>query len=524
MSTPIAGANAPKRTSVVVAAEDRFGKAPTPNQELGTEYGFFDRMFYGFQDGMVFDYGDWEARDVEELMRRDYKARQIDNVLTLPIMSASRNITAGKGDTGEAEWLQNYWDLDPLNGGCKTSLDQVIALMTSAFAYKKAFFEKVWAQGTGDNAGKIVYDKLGWRPQSTCRIARDPVHGRFMGFQQEAYYTPASVVSGKVFPIFVKRQNAFVYIHGTRRDPLNGISDMEIPYWAWKTKQKIMFLWFQFLEGVALPRTIVQAQENAAKIAQDLAKLRNSGVLPVDVPDPTKTKIDTLDLSGKGAEQFMQAITFLDGCATNSVLAGFLDLTSNAASGSGPVGVHLAADASDFFLQSLESKSREIEQTVRRELFQPLVRYNFGKSAVVPQFNFEPLNAEDKTDAVTMLTDLMRSRDPALVPDEFIGMLASEVATYMGMDGAKVEAAFAKAASDAKAAAAAQQAQMATQMGQSVAGVAGAVGAATRMVKQGQTPTKATAAPNGPSGKPTPPVPPGSIANPLGGHVLPTTY
>ena len=85
------------------------------------------------------------------------------------------------------------------------------------------------------------------------------------------------------WPIRVPRKRAFVYVHGKRLDPLSGTSDLEIAYWCYKTKQKLMFLWFQFLEGVSLPRTIVKANDItvAQQVAGQVSRLKSSGVLPV---------------------------------------------------------------------------------------------------------------------------------------------------------------------------------------------------------------------------------------------------
>jgi hypothetical protein len=86
--------------------------------------------------------------------------------------------------------------------------------------------------------------------------------------------------------------------------------------------------------------------------------MKASGVLPVGVGGgPDSVSIDMLDTSGKGADQFLEAIRWLDQAATQSVLAGFLDLTASAANGTGSYA--LSNDASSFYLQMLESKARE---------------------------------------------------------------------------------------------------------------------------------------------------------------------
>lgn len=464
------------------------------DQEDGSAFGWFDRMFFGWSDNVVFDYADWEARDLEPFLRKDYKARQIQNVLQLPISSAEWTITPAKGDSGEYDWLQAKWDADPINGGCKTPLDHIIDQCTTAISYKRAYFEKVFKQ---DDDGKVFYDKIAWRPQTTCRLMRGPKNANFLGFEQEAFYVGPGISRG-IFPVKIPKERAFVYIHGQRTDPINGVSDMEVPYWCYKTKQKIMLLWFQFLERVALPGQIVFAQELgvAKQVASQMAGLRNSGVLPVARSGgPGSVEIQTIDNSGKGAEQFTTAISWLDGAAGDSVLAGFLNLTGTAAArgGVGGFGVGLSKDASDFFLQAREADSKEIALAIRKDVFAPIVRYNFGKKAMVPNFQFEPLNDEDKSNSIDLLKTMMAippgGTNP--VPSDFVAELGGQVAEYLGLDGDKITDAFQKAAVDAKEQAAKMSAQMASPVGQQVAGMAGAVGAAGKAVAQAKTPTQA---------------------------------
>jgi hypothetical protein len=481
---------------VAIRQEDGFN-LPALNQEDGTSYGWFDRWNVGTTpDGKYLtDYSDWEARDMHEMLKKDYKAKQIENVLTLPISSAEYSIEPAKGDTGEAEWLKAFWEADNLSGGCATSLDQILGLMTSAFYYRRAYFEKVFAKGTGQFEGKYIYSDVCWRPQTTCRLMRDPRNGRFMGFEQEPYYVGAGLVNGSKWPIQIPVNRAFVYTHGTRRDPLNGTSDMEVAYWAWKTKQKVLLLWFQFLQSVALPRVVVKSNDldTSKGVAREIARLKNSGVLPVSAPGgPDSVDITPMDISGKGSEQFKAVVDWLDQCATQSVLAGFLDLTSQAANGTGSYA--LSENASDFFLQSLETKTKEIADQTRQQLFAPLIYANFGRDAAVPYLHFEPLNDIDKSTAIDLLKTSMAAPPGGPVPTSFIAGLASQVAKYLGMDSEETRDAFKKsfdaAAAQAQAKALAESPGGGSPVGQAVAGVSGAVAAAKAAVDAGLQPKK----------------------------------
>lgn len=478
-----------KRAMTTDESIDGWGKPPPLNSELGSPFGYYDRLFYGWsEDGQVFDYGDWQARDFQRMLERDYKAQQIENVLSLPVLSAERQINAIDGDKGESDWLEGFWDADPFDGGCKTSLDQIIGSCTTAFTYRKAFMEKVFRIGY---EGKVVYDKVAFRPATTCRMKREAKNGIFTGFEQESYAPLPNEASG-VYPIQIPAKRAFVYLHNQRRDPMNGSSDLEITYWCYKTKQKLIFLWFQFLESVALPRTVVKANDVdvAKQIASKIAMMRGSAVIPVGTGGATESVgIDTLDSSGKGADQFMAAISWLDTAATDSILAGFLNLTGAAANGMrggyGGGSFALSRDASDYYLQFEEAKCREIERSIRRDLFAPLIRYNFGPKGHVPRLKFEPLNSEDKSNQIAMLTALMAAKGPLAVPDDFVAMLAQQTANYFGMNGTEVHDAFVKAGAAAAAQAAAASEAGAAPVGQAVATLTGATDTAASLVKAG---------------------------------------
>lgn len=466
---------------------------PRLGVEDGTSFGWNDRWQVGTTpDGKYLtDYADWEARDLYDMIARDYKAKQIENALSLPIMSAEYQIVAVDGDSGEADWLQAFWAADPLQGGCRTSLDQIIGLCTSAFYYKRAYFEKVFVPGSGEFDGQITYGDVAFRPQTTCRLMREPINGRFAGFEQEGYYVGPEIARTDKWPIQIKANRAFVFTHGTRKDPLNGVSDMEVAFWAYKTKQKILLLWFQFLQAVALPRTIVKSQDEgtARQVAREVARLKSSGVLPVAVPGgPDSVSIDILDVSGKGHEQFKEVIQWLDNAATQSILAGFLDLTSTANTGTGSYA--LSNNLSDFFLQSLEAKTRELEDQIRQLLFAPLIFANFGKDAKVPRLQFEPLNDIDKESAITLLQTAMAAPPGGPVPTSFIAGLAEQVSNYLGLDGDQMKSdfkdSFDAAAAQAKAEAAATMAPGAgSPVGQGVAALAGATKAAQQAVAAG---------------------------------------
>lgn len=474
--------------------EDGFN-LPRLGVEEGSSFGYFDQWYGRTNDGKgVVDYADWEARDMHEMLEKDYKGKQIESALSLPVISANWSIEPEGHGNEEANWLKEFWNTDALSGGCNTSLDQIIAMCTSAFYYKRAYFEKVYVKGTGQFKGDVVYGDVAWRPQTTCRMVRDPKTGRPMGFEQDAMFYGPEIRRNEMWPIRVEPKRAFIYTHGTHRDPMNGKSDMEVAFWAWKTKQKILLLWFQFLEGVSLPKTIVKSDDlnTAQNVAKEISRMKSSGVLPVSTPGGSDSVgIEPMDLSGKGSEQFKEAISWLDQAATQSVLAGFLDLTSSDKSGGSYA---LSDDASSFFLQALGAKVKEMSDQTRRQLFAPIVRNKFGSGAKVPHLKFEPLNDIDKDLATQLLQSAMALPPKNSVPNSYISGLAGQVAGYLGLDEEQIREDF-RASFDA-AAAQAQAESISTSggdtsVGQEVAGVAGATKAAQDALNAGLNPGKA---------------------------------
>lgn len=473
-------------------AVDTFAYPPDLNQSLGSEFGWADQMFMGLRDGLLFDYSDWVARDMQAMLQKDYKAQQLEKALSYPYLSATREIKPAKGDKGEAELCKAFFGADHESGGMLTPLDTIVDRMTTALTYKKYFAEKVWTPGTGQFENKIVYADIQHRSQTTCRALRDPKSGALAGFEQEQYFLGAFQSQNQKSIERIKMQNALIHVHGTRLDPINGTSDLEIAYWCWKTKQKIMLLWFQFMENVALPRTIVRSTDinTSVAIAKQVAGLKGSGVLPmVSQTADARNIVDitALDVSGKGSEEFRTAIQFLDNAASDSVMASFLNLvgsTANAGQAGGSLA--LSKDASDYFLQHEEYGAKEQERTVREQILAPFCRWNFGPGFHTPHYKYEPLNDIDKTTAVSLFEALLQDRPNAATPDEFVSMLAEDVANYIGLDGKKVAAAFDQAAKEAKDLAAKQMAM--TAQTSTVAGMAGAASAATKMVKQAKAP------------------------------------
>lgn len=436
------------------------------NKEEGTAFDQQSILFSAFDDGAIFDYDYGRVNDINHMLDRDGKARTLEAALTLPIRSAPHAIRRGPARQEVADAISEVLYNPANNGGMTTPLNQVIAQSLGAISHRKAFFEKVLTERNG----RIVYDKLAWRPPQTCSIKRDPKTAAFRGFVQ------MPVRNEDTEEIWIKPERAFVYIHGTHRNPLEGVSDMDIPYWCYQTKQKIRFLWYMFLETQSLPKTIAQAadQTSANKAARTIAKLRQSGVAGLE----DTVKVKTLESAGRGASQFKEALQWLDSESSGSVLAGFTDLGASAAGGTGSFA--LSKDQTDFFLMSRQAVSRELQDALNQFVIPDLVHYNFGPNEPSPLFDFGPIAEDDAQLAVSLLQATAQTpAEQSAIPREFFDELIERVAGFLSLNPQRVRDGLDRARKEAE-----QKAEQVSDNPRApqVAGIAGAVNAATDAV------------------------------------------
>lgn len=401
--------------------------------QLSNAFAQYDYMFPSFDGGRVFDY-QWNAPDIKAMLSKSGKARSAEQVLTLPLRSAKWVI---QGD-GPGKAL-----VDAVLGD---KLDVIIDQMTGAVAYKKAYFELVWKL----DQGRVVYDQVAWRPPASCEAGFNPTTGAAEGFRQRMAH-PAGVwvpAEGKFGAqpgyVYIPAQRAFIYTHGTHRDPIHGVSDLDVAYWAYETRQKILFLWFRYLEHQSLPTTLMYGRDptTATSNADTMAELKAGGTAGMEYPPEGQKAFDIIESSGKGADQFLAAIKYLETQMLASVLAGFTELADN--STASRVGSYaLSQDQSEFFLASRQAVADEMADAIRWGLFAPLVWYNLGPTAEVPELQIGPLANADTQRALDMLKSVIVA--PALnVSGEFVDELVATTADYLGLPQDKIDAAIAK--------------------------------------------------------------------------------
>lgn len=381
------------------------------------------------------------ATNIADMLTRDQTANEVFEALTLPILGADWSINTPPEDAGQAEMVRDNLLRTGVEGGMAVDFDMVMAQMTMACGNKRSYHEKVW--GSDPDTGYTVYEQLAWRPPGACELIRDIKSGRITGFRQYMDFglrqSRRDVELTRDGYVEIPANRALVYIHGQRRDPINGISSLSVTYQFFMLKQKILNLWLTFLGTQSLPRVLVYGKDpvQARQNAQNIAGLRTSGVVGVTrTEDPQAKMFDLLETSGKGAEQFQAMVGYCDAAMTHSVLAGFLDLTRQASpqGGGGARGSNALNQGSmDMFMQSRYAVAKEMAACFNTQVIAPLVRVNFGPDATIPQLVSGKISSDQTDRAIALLTALVTS--PTLtVPPQFIGLLIEKAAGFLDMD------------------------------------------------------------------------------------------
>lgn len=432
-----AGAVADKDGADVLAFPDlKAGQRRTLlGSEIGTQFDIGQRLFAYYGQGDVFDYGEWTSRDMKAMFKRDGQCSALELVLTLPIREADYSIQPAKGDKGEAELVNSVIMTPDTDGGMKTPVTQLVGQITSGQIFRRAFFEKVFK--IRDDDGRIIYDKIAFRPAATCQARYDERTAAPHGFRQQVWMFGGQLrrQRNQKVPGYVDipQIRSYIYTHAKHREPLVGASEMDIAYWCFQTKMKLLYLWYYFLENQAMQRVVVYGndQAEANTRADDIASLKGAGVVGLVHPEPGQQAFELMQSSGDAGAFFKDALGFLEGWQIGSVLAGFMGLTGAATGGRGSYA--LSQDQSSFYLKSRQAVAKEIAESITYDVIRPLVMLNFGSGAAYPRFRFGPLQ-DEQIQALLTLFGQMAAAPVLHVPLPVFDLITERMASILQLD------------------------------------------------------------------------------------------
>jgi hypothetical protein len=513
------------------------GKRALLGPEIGTSFDIGQRLFAYYLRRrrcvrLWLTTCEYTARDYKVMLSRNGMAAALEQVLTLPIRGAPYTIEPAKGDKGEAEFVESVMMTPDESGGMSTPISTLVGQITAGQVFKRSFFEKVWKVRESD--GRIIYDKVAYRPPATCQARYNDRTGEANGFRQQVWLFGGNLMLARKQKVpgyvDIPKIRSYIYTHGKHREPLTGISELETSLWCYNTMAKLMYLWYAYLEGYAMQRLVVYGndQPEATQRADDIAQLKGSGVVGLIHPIDGQKTFEALPTAQDAGAQFAAAMTFLEGWMASSVLAGFLQLTNAAARGSRAGGgaasgsYGMSEDQSSYYLASREAVATEISDSISHDLIRPLVMLNFGADAAFPQWKFGPLQ-EAMTAVLFTMFGQMAAAPKLNVPLAFIDLLTERMAVILDLDSDQVHDALVNTASQRaealagnpppgmppEAAAGLGQLQGIAQAGTAIAQQAGAQGAPSppRRPASPVKPPSLPAAPSlGPGGGP--PAPP----------------
>jgi hypothetical protein len=168
------------------------------------------------------------------MLARNGLAGAIEQVLTLPIRGAPYTIEPAKGDKGEADFVTSVMMTADEAGGMKTPVSELVGQITSAQIFKRAFFEKTFK--TRESDGRIIYDKVAYRPPATCQARYNDRTGEANGFRQQVWLFGGNLMLDRKQKVpgyvDIPKVRSYIYTHGKHREPLTGVSEMEVSFWA----------------------------------------------------------------------------------------------------------------------------------------------------------------------------------------------------------------------------------------------------------------------------------------------------
>jgi hypothetical protein len=466
------------------------------------------------------------------MLSRNGMAAAIEQVLTLPIRGAPYEIEPAKGDKGEAEFVHSVLMTPGDSGGMKTPISELVGQITAAQVFKRSFFEKTFK--TRESDGRIVYDKVAYRPPATCQARYNDRTGEPNGFRQQVWLFGGNLMLDRKQKVpgyvDIPKIRSYIYTHGKHREPLTGISEMEVSLWCYNTMCKLLFLWMNFLEGMAMQRLVVYGndQPEATARADDISQLRGAGIVGLIHPLEGQKTFEALPTAADAGAQFAACMTYLENWMASSVLAGFLQLSGAAAKGTRAGGgasagsYGMSEDQSSYYLASREAVATEIADSITRDLIRPLVMLNFGADAAFPKWKFGPLQ-EAMTAVLFTMFGQMAAAPKLNVPLAFIDLLTERMATILDLDGGQVHDALISTASQrAEALAGNPPPGMPPEAAAGLGQLQGIAAAGTSIAQQAAARNAGSPPPSRPvlptsSGPPAPPAKPPMASGPLAG-------
>ena len=296
-------------------------------------------------------------------------------------------------------------------GGMSTPLDLVLEQMTQAVIYGFSAFEKVF---TVRSDGLIGLKKIAFRPQTGITIKSDP-NGGFNGFKQ------AAIVSGEEKEVEIPVDRGFLYTYGKSFNNLYGRSafrsvvDDHNDKLSYKKFQKR--IWQELAYAIIVAQTRPDASGNQTHLTDLVTKVAKRKV-KATIGVPADYELKTLTQSNfSGGSSIIEMLEYLDKQVYQAILAAFMILSVSSGSGSNA----LAKTQSNIFLQFIFTIQKSIEAHINAYVLPQLYLVNWGETAEIGKFKFDPISQDVKDLMDKLLQEFVRMD---MLSDEAVNSLA----------------------------------------------------------------------------------------------------
>ena len=187
--------------------------------------------------------------------------------------------------------------------------------------------------------------------------------------------------------ITIPPEKCLLYSYNKQFGNMYGSSDLKRCYKEWWCKQVVEKFWNIYVERYAFPKFIGKTLEkNFDNLETALEKVgRYNASFVIDRDDD----IERLDVSGKGAEPFAEAVKYRNQQIARTMLIPDLTIA---------MGEHgsyaLGKSHQDLFLIRITSLQKQLEG-IMNDLIKRIVVWNYGPVDVYPTFEFNPLEEDD---------------------------------------------------------------------------------------------------------------------------------
>lgn len=248
----------------------------------------------------------------------------------------------------------------------------------TAFEYGFSAGEIVWGADDYNGERKIMIEDIKHRDPQSIDIAQDD-YGNIVAFRQRHAWGLVEVEPEKIWH----------YGHQSEFGNPYGYSDLRSAYRSWWAKKFIINFWNVFMERMGSPMTLMHYPLGADETLKTLLK----GILTnlsskTEILVPEGVTVELVEATRSGKADYEQALDWHNNSIARSMLmVGLIGLQSGAGtSGRG-------ADSQSrlqlrILFKMADEISREIIDSLQRQVIKRLVDMNYDAGGVYPKFEF----------------------------------------------------------------------------------------------------------------------------------------